>query len=103
MATDHGIKIQLVYLKEPCTACVIIGDAIKEILDKVQKECSYEGIEVDIEMLELEDLKQVRFIEGLEVEKFPALLINGEQITAGNIPSKKQLMTTIKSIKSLKG
>jgi len=85
---DKNIDIKLITLKDPCTACVIIDGAVKEILQKIKKE--YEN--VNIECIELKNLSEVHKIEGLEVEKFPAVLLNGEQITAGNILSKKQMI-----------
>lgn len=97
---NNKVNIKIISLKEPCTACVIIGDAIKEILEKVKRESEKMGLNINIEILELEDLKQIHTIEGLEVEKFPAVIINGEQITAGSIPSKKQLLHIVKSIRN---
>ncbi|HBM75085.1 MAG TPA: hypothetical protein DD429_05965 [Clostridiaceae bacterium] len=87
------VKVTLISLKHPCTACLITYGLIKEILEKIRKDFDF----VEIEYLELEDLKHIHSIPGLEVEKFPALLINDEQITAGSLPMKKQLITIIKS------
>jgi len=85
------IKITLVSLKDPCTACNIIYGLIKETLEKIQKE--YSNVEVDF--IELEHIKNASEVEGLEVEKFPAVLVNGEQITAGSLITKKQLVSII--------
>ena len=85
------IKITLVSLKDPCTACNIIYGLIKETLEKIQKE--YSNVEVDF--IELEHIKNASKVEGLEVEKFPAVLVNGEQITAGSLITKKQLVSII--------
>ena len=44
----------------------------------------YDFLEVNyIEIKKLEDLHSIK---GLEVEKFPAIIIDGEQISAGTIP-----------------
>lgn len=81
------VKVNIVALKEPCSACFIIGGLVKQIFDKLQKEMDF----IEVEYTELEDLKNIHNIQGLEVEKFPAVIINGEQITAGTIPDKKEL------------
>lgn len=81
------VKVNIVTLKEPCSACFIIGGLVKQMFDKLQKEMAF----IEVEYTELEDLKNIHNIQGLEVEKFPAVIINGEQITAGTIPDKKEL------------
>jgi hypothetical protein len=88
---EEKVTIKLVSLKEPCTACFIIGGLIRETLVKLQRE--YTGI--DIEIIELEKLEQIYDIPGMEVEKLPAILINDVQVTAGSLPSKQQLITLI--------
>ncbi|MBZ4646445.1 MAG: Thioredoxin domain [Clostridia bacterium] len=87
------VNVKVVSLKEPCTACIIIDGLIKEILAKIQKE--YNNVEVEI--IELEHPKQAHLVKGLEVEKFPAILINDEQVTAGSLPSKQQLISMIQT------
>ena len=85
------ITITLVSLKDPCTSCHIIYGLIKEMLEKVQKEYS----NIEVKFIELEHIKKAAEIEGLEVEKFPAVLINNEQITAGSLLTKQQLISII--------
>jgi len=85
------VKITLVSLKDPCTACNIIYGLIKETVEKVQKEYS----NVEVELVELEHIKEASKVEGLEVEKFPAVLVNNEQITAGSLLTKRQLVSII--------
>jgi hypothetical protein len=82
------VKVNVVLLRDPCSACFIIGGLIKEMMDKLQKEMDC----IDLEFTELEDLKNLHNIEGLEVESFPAVIINGEQITAGTIPDKMEII-----------
>lgn len=81
------VKVNIVTLKEPCSACFIIGGLVKQMFEKLQKDMAF----IEVEYTELEDLKNIHNIQGLEVEKFPAVIINGEQITAGTIPDKKEL------------
>jgi hypothetical protein len=50
-----------------------------------------------LEIIELDNLKQVAMVQGLEVEKLPAVLINNEQVTAGSLPTKEQLISMIQT------
>lgn len=93
------VKVTVVSLKQPCSACLIIYGIIKEMLEKIQKDFEF----VDIEYVELDNLKQVHSISGLEVEKFPALIINDEQLTAGSIPAKEQLISIIRNEAEIDG
>lgn len=85
-------KITMVSLDQPCTACIIIEGHLKEMLAKL--EIRMDNIEV--ENIIIHDLKNIHSIEGLEIEKFPALLINNEQITAGSLPSLDVLLNQLK-------
>lgn len=82
-----GIRIDVVSLSEPCSACNIIYGLVKEIMEKLKERYNF----LDVNYIEIKNLKDIYFIEGLEVEKFPAIIINGEQITAGTIPDIKNL------------
>lgn len=85
------VKITLIALNQPCTACLIMEGLIWEMLYKINMEYGY----VSLESVKLDNLKDIHSIEGLEVESFPAILINGEQITAGSIPMKAHLISII--------
>ena len=85
------VKINVVVLHYPCSACFIIGGLVREMLDKLQIKMDF----IDVEYLVLENLKNLHSIEGLEVESFPAIIINGEQITAGTIPDKREIIKRI--------
>lgn len=74
-------------MASPCTACVILNALNIETLDKVARERS----DFSWELVQLMHPKDVATVEGLEVEKMPAVLINGEQITAGTILSPRAL------------
>lgn len=86
------VKIDVVVLQDPCSACFIIGGLVQEMLAKLRAEFDF----LDIHTILLQDLKNLHRIEGLEVESFPAIIINGEQITAGTLPNKKELIARIK-------
>jgi hypothetical protein len=84
-------RITLISLEQPCSACLIIEGHINEMLAKLEKrQCG-----IEIQHIIIPDLKNVHSIEGLEVEKFPALIIDGEQITAGELPKIEQLLKII--------
>lgn len=85
------VVVTLIEAQQPCTACLITGNLIKEMLDRIKKDHSY----LEIKEIKLENLKDVHSIEGLEVENFPALIVNGEQVTAGSLPMKRQLISLI--------
>ena len=85
------VKINVVMLQNPCSACFIIGGLVKEMFDRLQKKIDY----IDVEYRLLENLKDIHSIEGLEVENFPAIIINKEQITAGTIPNKREIIKRI--------
>ncbi|MEG0712919.1 MAG: thioredoxin family protein [Niameybacter sp.] len=80
-------KIKLVTLKEPCSACIIISNLIKEMFVYLEKELPA----VSFEIIELNHIKGIRDIKGIEVEKMPILLLNDEQITAGSLPNREHL------------
>lgn len=86
------VNVNVVILKDPCSACSIIGGLIKEMFTGLQKEMDF----INVKYTELPDLKDLHSIDGLEVEKFPAIIINGEQITAGTIPDKKEIANLLK-------
>lgn len=85
------MKVKLVTLNEPCNACIIISNLIKEIFIHLEKELPA----VAFEVIELDHIKKVKEIEGIEVEKMPIILINNEQITAGSLPDRKYLKRLI--------
>lgn len=85
------VKITIVTLKEPCSACLILNNLVKEIMAKLQKKFN----NLDIQYIELSNLSKVHEIKGLEVEKFPAIIVNNEQITAGELPDINYLISAI--------
>jgi hypothetical protein len=85
------VKINVVILQNPCSACFIMAGLVREMFDKLQKRIGY----IDVEYTELENLKNLHSVEGLEVESFPAIIINGEQVTAGTIPDKREIIKKI--------
>jgi len=78
---------KLVVQKSPCTACVIINHLNMETLQATAASRS----DFTWEIVEIGHPREVWNIEGLELEKMPAILINDEQISAGNILSPRML------------
>lgn len=85
------VKITIVTLKEPCSACLILNNLVKEIMAKLQKKFD----NLDIQYVEFSNLARIHEIEGLEAEKFPAIIVNGEQVTAGELPDINYLISAI--------
>ncbi|MCJ7691039.1 MAG: thioredoxin family protein [Clostridiaceae bacterium] len=85
------VKINVVMLQNPCSACFILDGLVRELFKKLQRKMDF----IDVEYKELQNLKNLHSIEGLEVESFPAIIINGEQITAGTIPDRREIIKRI--------
>lgn len=81
----------MITMAEPCTACVITAGLMRETLDRFEK--LYPGVAVSI--VELKHPNEIKTVEGLEVEKFPALMIDGVQVSAGNIVTVRQLESMV--------
>ncbi len=75
----------LVVQKSPCTACVISSNLDLESLQKVAASRS----DFTWEVVEIGHPREVWAVPGLEVEQLPAVILDGEQISAGNIVSPR--------------
>lgn len=84
-------EVKLVTLDEPCSACIIITNLIKEMF----KELELELPEVTFTIIEMRHIKELKVIKGAEVEKMPIILLEDEQITAGSLPNKRYLKQII--------
>lgn len=84
-------KIVMVDLLHPCTACLITDNLLKESLEKVKKSRD----DVDVEYIVIDHPNELAGIEGVEVEKLPLLIIDGEQVSAGSFLTPKQINTII--------
>jgi deoxycytidylate deaminase len=76
----------------PCSGCTIIQSLIKEVIQKVIKQT-----DIEYEEVILQHPNEIYNIEGVEVEKLPLILINDEQVTAGNLISTKELIKLIEN------
>jgi len=85
------IRITIVTLKEPCSACLILNNLVRELMGKLRKKFA----NLEIQYIELADFSRIHKIKGLEVEKFPAIIVNDEQISAGELPDINYLISAV--------
>jgi len=86
------MKVQLITLANPCTACLITENLLKEVFAKTSISLQAKGIEsVEFETVTLNRPNELHEVEGLEVEKLPAIIIDGEQVTAGSLIHRQRL------------
>ncbi len=93
------MHVCLVTLKQPCTACNITGRLSEEIIEKVRRKHG----DFEFCKIELQNPGEAAGVDGLEVEKFPALIIDDEQVTAGSLPHPDMLREIIYGEKSYAG
>ncbi len=79
--------INVISLKQPCTACVITTNLVFELMQKLQKRDS----ELEINLIKLAHINELYAIKGVEVEKLPIILVDDEQITAGSFPTREMI------------
>jgi hypothetical protein len=77
----------------PCGACLIASDLLVGLFEKMSAELP----DIKWEYIYISHPREFRAVEGLEVEKMPAVLIDGEQITAGEVLHKRRLMAEIEA------
>ena len=83
--------IKLVTMANPCSACVITDNLLRGLLDKVAGQMDNITVKTEI----LNHPRECAGVEGLEIEKLPAIIINGEQVTAGSLLHRRQLIKMI--------
>jgi len=82
------VEAKLVVMRHACAACSIINSLNIETLEKAAARRS----DFRWRLVEIGNPREMPSIEGLEVEKFPAIILNGEQITAGTVLPARRLM-----------
>ena len=78
-------------MAHPCSACFIADGLMRGLIMKVAGQ--YADVEARVETLS--HPRELAGVEGLEVEKLPALIIGDEQVTAGGILHRRQLAKLI--------
>lgn len=90
------IRARLVMAAYPCNACQIANDLNVETLKKV----SAMRDDFQFEIILVGHPRELAGVEGLEVEKLPAVLINGEQISAGSVLAPRQVMKILEDFET---
>lgn len=77
----------MVSLKAPCSACIIITNLLKEMLGQVARK----NPQVQVQVVLLQDVRQLEEVPGAQGKRFPILLFNGKQMSAGLLPREDEL------------
>lgn len=81
------MKLTIVTIRQICSACHIVEGALREIFKKLQQSVPA----LELEWVVFEDPAEAMAYPALELPKFPAVFLRGEQMTAGTIPSVAEL------------
>ena len=90
------MNVSLVTPQNPCSACSIAAELMRGMFEKMTGQ--YPDIEFTVSYVI--HPRELRGIKGLEVERLPAVVIDGEQITAGGIMHRRQLLVEIEARKT---
>jgi len=93
MSDRAPVHITLVRLKNPCNACIIVG---RLLIESIERACR-ERPDVEFTETELADIRDAAKVPGVEIERFPAILLNGEQVTAGSMITPRELLKLMES------
>lgn len=83
--------VQLVEMRNPCQSCIIVSDLMIGLFERIKADYP----DVDFVITILDRPEDIRKVVGLEIEMFPAVLIDDEQVSCGNILHKRQLKAYI--------
>lgn len=75
------IVLTLVVQRPPCGACQVLEQLLRESLERAVREDE----RLRLEVREVSKPSELRSVPGLEVEKMPAVLVAGDQVSAGRI------------------
>ncbi len=81
------MTLTVVTIRQLCSACHIVEGALREIFARVQQQLPA----LELEWVVYDDPNTAMDYPGLELPKFPAIFLKGEQMTAGSIPSLREL------------
>lgn len=74
-------EVRVVTIRELCSACHIIEGVVRDMMARASM-----GLNIEVKWTVYLDPSEAMNHPGLELPKFPALFIDGEQYTAGDIP-----------------
>lgn len=81
------VRIKLVTLVQACSSCAIVETLVRESVEKVLARLP----DVEYEATFVGSPQDIEAVSNLEVERFPALFVNDEQVTAGSIITPREL------------
>ena len=81
------MTVTLVTMIHPCSACQMIDCLMRDLFDSMKD--TNPG--VMFQVVVLNHPSELSSIEGLNEKNLPAVLIDGEQITAGTLLHRRQL------------
>ena len=87
------MTVTLVTPENPCSSCQIAAELMRGLILKLTAEIS----DAEFTTIYVKHPRDLRGVNGLEVERLPAVLIDGEQISAGNIMHRRQLLAEIEA------
>jgi hypothetical protein len=93
------LQLTIVRLARACSSCAIIENLVQESIRRVQRD--YPQLEVNERVVD--SIAEINAVEDLEVERFPAVILAGEQITAGSIVTPKELRLLVEEELSTEG
>ena len=86
-------EVRVVTIHELCNACHIVEGVVRDMMTRASK-----GLDIEVKWTVFSDTKDAMDYPRLEMPKFPALFIDGEQFTAGDIPNPISLRTWLQEI-----
>ncbi len=87
------ITITLVSKDQYCASCTISDQIVREVLSDIRKKHP----DIRIKHIKLRSDEECT-VPGVEIHQFPALLVNGKQVSAGSIITEDRLEQLIKSM-----
>lgn len=84
--------ITLVSRKQHCISCNITDRIVRDAVESVDRKLS----DVEVRHIDLDEIEPSPV--PLEPERYPALLINGKQISAGEVVTEEKLLDLLANI-----
>lgn len=78
---EPRIELRLVVQRPPCGACQVIEQLTRESIERAIRD----DPRLELVVHEVRHPSELRGVPGLEVEKMPAVILEGEQVSAGRI------------------
>ena len=92
------MKIRLITMVHPCSACIMIEGLLREVFEKVSRMEEFAGD--TFEIVVLNHPRELSSVEGLEVPELPAVIVGEMQVSAGRLLHRRQLVELIREEKA---